>query len=89
MAISHPRNQICPSAGSLKNMEYSLWIKKNRVMKSAQKMSSVIYATQGEASSTFSCTKAKEDCLRGITMGTNGTVTGKEVGLTNTKTWFG
>lgn len=58
-------------------------------MKPAQKMSNVKYATEGKASSTFSCTKAKEDFLCGIMMSTNGTVTGKEVGLININTWFG
>lgn len=49
----------------------------------------VKHATQQEASSIFSCTKAEDNCLWGKTMGTRGTVAGKDVGRSNTRACFG
>lgn len=64
-----------------KNMKSCLWIKKNRGINLAKKMCSVKHPTQREASSIFSCTKAKNDRLCGMTMGTHSTVTGEEVNV--------
>lgn len=49
----------------------------------------VKHATQQETSSIFSCTKAEDNRLWGITMGTRGTVAGKDLGHSNTKACFG